>query len=60
MLPAHSLAVHGDYVPLVSASIPLLILITILQRLQIISVSSSSITPIAASSDASMGSVYAR
>lgn len=59
MLASHSLAVHGDYVSLIATCIPLLVLITILQRLQIIRVSSSSFTSIAACSDTTMGSMNA-
>lgn len=59
MLPSHSLAMHGDYVPLVSTRIPLLVLITVLQRCQIIGVPSSSVSPVAAGSDSPMCSVDA-
>ena len=59
MLSSHSLAMHGDYIPLISTCIPLLVLITILQRLQIISMCSSSFTSIATRSNTPMCSVDA-
>lgn len=50
---------HSNYVPLVSARIPLLVLITVLQRCQIIGVPSSSVSSVAAGSDSPMCSVDA-